>query len=86
VGIRLLSRRPLDPRAASGEAGATGARQLPVELELQGRFLELGRYLDGLQAGPILFTVEGVHLSRADKGSRLAMRMVAVAHIRHQGP
>lgn len=86
LGIRIVSMRPLEERAAPGDAGAPGARQLPVELEVQGSFLELGRYLEGLQAAPVLFTVEGVQVTRADKGSRLAMRMVAVAHVRPQGP
>jgi len=80
--IKIVSMRPLEERAASKGAPT---RQLPVEMELQGHFLDLGRYLEALQSAPVLFTVEGVQLTRADKGSRLAMRMVAVAHIRSQG-
>ncbi len=82
LGVKIVSMRPLQERAASRDVPT---RQLPVEMELQGRFLDLGRYLEGLQTAPALFTVEGVQLTRADKGSRLAMRMVAVAHIRPQG-
>jgi Tfp pilus assembly protein PilO len=82
LGIKIVSMRPLKERASSSDVPT---RQLPVEMELQGRFLDLGRYLEGLQTAPALFTVEGVQLTRADKGSRLAMRMVAVAHIRPQG-
>lgn len=83
LGIQIVSMRPLQERAASRDVPT---RQLPVELELQGRFLDLGRYLEGLQAAPLLFTIEGVRITRADKGTRLAMRMTAVAHIRPQGP
>lgn len=82
LGIKIVSMRPLEERAASSNAPT---RRFPVEMELQGRFLELGQYLEGLQNAPALLTVEGVHLTRADKGSRLAMRMVVVAHIRPQG-
>jgi len=84
LGVRIVSMRPLAERAASGDVPT---RQLPVELEIHGRFLDLGRYLEGLQTAPFLFTVERVQVTRADKeGSRLAMRMVAVAHVRPQGP
>jgi Tfp pilus assembly protein PilO len=86
LGVQIVSMRPLAERAASGDVPT---RQIPVELEIQGRFLDLGRYLEGLQSAPFLFTVEGVQLTRADKekeGLRLAMRMVAVAHVRPQGP
>jgi Tfp pilus assembly protein PilO len=86
LGIRIVSMRPLAERAASG---IVPTRQLPVELEIQGRFLDLGRYLEGLQSAPFLFTVEGVQVTRADKekeGLRLAMRLVAVAHVRPQEP
>jgi len=82
LGIKIVSMRPLQERASSTDIPT---RQFPVEMELQGRFLDLGRYLEGLQIAPALFTVEGVQLTRADKGSRLAMRMVVVAHIRPQG-
>ena len=84
LGVRIVSMRPLAERAASGDVPT---RQLPVELEIRGGFLDLGRYLEGLQAAPVLFTVEGLQMTRADKeGVRLAMRMVAVAHVRPQGP
>lgn len=79
LGVKIVSMRPLEERAASG---AAPTRQFPVEMELQGGFLDLGRYLEGLQTAPALLTIEGVQLTRADKGSRLAMRMVVVAHIR----
>ena len=84
LGVRIVSMRPLAERAASGDVPT---RQLPVELEIRGGYLDLGRYLEGLQAAPVLFTVEGLQMTRADKeGVRLAMRMVAVAHVRPQGP
>lgn len=82
LGIKIVSMRPLPERAASRDVPT---RRFPVEMELQGSFLGLGRYLEGLQAAPVLVTVEGIQVSRADKGSHLAMRMVAVAHIRPQG-
>jgi Tfp pilus assembly protein PilO len=83
LGIKVVSVRPLEERPTSGEIPT---RQLPIELELQGRFLDLGRYLEGLQTGPVLLTLEGVQLMRVDKGSRLALRVVAVVHVRPQGP
>ncbi len=82
LGIKVVSMRPLEERPTSGDIPT---RQLPIELELQGRFLDLGRYLEGLQTGPVLLTLEGVQLTRADKGSRLALRVVAVVHVRPQG-
>jgi Tfp pilus assembly protein PilO len=84
LGVQIVSMRPLAERAASTTAPT---RQLPVELEIRGGFLELSRYLEGLHVAPFLFTVEGVQMTRANKdGSRLAMKMVAVAHVRPQGP
>ena len=83
LGIKVVSMRPLEERPTSGEVPT---RQLPIELELQGRFLDLSRYLEGLQTGPVLLTLEGVQLTRVDKGSLLAMRVVAVVHVRPQGP
>jgi len=83
LGIKVVSMRPMEERATSSDVPT---RQLPIELELQGRFLDLSRYLEGLQTGPVLLTLEGVQLTRVDKGSRLAMRVVAVVHVRPPGP
>lgn len=82
LGVKLVSMRPLRERSA---ANNVPTRQFPVELELHGRFLDLGRYLEGLRTAPLLVTVEGIRLTRADTGSGLALRMVAVAHIRPRG-
>jgi Tfp pilus assembly protein PilO len=82
LGVKIVSMRPLGERAPSA---SVPTRQFPVEMELRGRFLDLGRYLEGLRAAPLLLTVEGVRLTRADTDSRLALRMVAVTHIRPRG-
>jgi Tfp pilus assembly protein PilO len=82
LGVKIVSMRPLRERAPSN---SVPTRQFPVEMELHGRFLDLGRYLEGLRTAPLLLTVEGVRLTRAGADSRLALRMVAVTHIRPRG-
>lgn len=82
LGVRIIAMKPLEERPAGGGL----IQRLPVEMELQGEFLGLGRYLEGLYNGSLFLSVEGLRLQRLQKGSdRLTIRMVAVAYMWRQG-
>ena len=82
-GVRILSIKPVDETAQDPRALL---KRLPVEVELRGRYLELGRFLEVLANGPLLFTFEGLRLKRDGKDSAtLTLKAVAVAYAWRKG-
>lgn len=78
LGIRILSMKPLEEKA-EGEL----YRRLPLELELQGSYLEVGRFLEALANGSLLFTFENLSFKRDGKdASSVTLKGVAVAYVR----
>lgn len=77
-GVRILSIKPMEETASNPRALL---KRLPVEVELKGRYLDLGRFLEALANGPLLFTFEGLRLKRDGKDSAtLTLKAVAVAY------
>lgn len=82
-GVRILSIKPVEETAQDPRALL---KRLPVEVELKGRYLELGRFLEALANGPLLFTFEGLRLKRDGKESAtLTLKAVAVAYAWQKG-
>ncbi len=75
--LRILSLKPIEEKARGGPY-----ERLPVELELQGPYLEVGRFLEALANGPLLFTFENLSFKRDGKeASSVTLKGVAVAYI-----
>ncbi|MBI3989582.1 MAG: type 4a pilus biogenesis protein PilO [candidate division NC10 bacterium] len=78
--IRILSMRPLEEKAKGDPY-----QRLPVELELQGPYLKVGRFLEMLANGPLLFTFENLSLKRDGKdASSITLKGIVVAYIQRR--
>lgn len=76
-GLRILSLKPLEEKAGGGPY-----ERLPVELELKGPFLPIGRFLEALANGSPLFTFEDLSFRRDGKeASSVTLKGKAVAYI-----
>ncbi len=69
MNVEIVSLRPEEPKTALDEKGnpltldGRAARILPLRLELEGTYENLGDYLAGLeQKLPVLFTIDGLTL------------------------
>lgn len=77
LGVRIVS---VTPKATPGP---TSERQIPVQLVLEGTYLELGRYLEALLKGPVLLTVSDLQVRSVKPGNpRLRMQLTLNAWIR----
>lgn len=82
-GVRILSIKPVDEKTQDPRVLL---KRLPVEVELRGRYLELGRFLEAFANGPLLFTFEGLRLRRDGQDSAtLTLNGVAVAYAWRKG-
>lgn len=77
LGVRIVS---VTPKAFPGP---TSERQVPVQLVVEGSYLDLGRYLETLLRGPVLLTVSDLQLRSAKAGNpRLRMQLTLQAWLR----
>ena len=77
LGVRIVSFTPKttpDP---------TPQRQIPVQLVLEGTYLQLGRYLEALLEGPVLLTISDLQIRSVKLGNpRLVMQLTLQAWLR----
>jgi type IV pilus assembly protein PilO len=77
LGVRIVS---VTPKAIPGP---TIERQIPVQLVLEGTYLDLGRYLEALLKGPVLLTVSDLQVRSMKPGNlRLRMQLTLNAWLR----
>ncbi len=77
LGVRIVS---VTPKAIPV---LTIERQIPVQLVLEGTYLQLGRYLEALLGGPVLLTVSDLQIRSVKPGDpRLRMQLTLQAWLR----
>lgn len=75
--IRILSMKPLGENPSPP---GTLYQRLPVEIQVQGRYIDLGKYLEGIKERSLLFTVDSLHLEKGEDPN-LSVRLVLVAYM-----
>ncbi|MFQ5881105.1 MAG: type 4a pilus biogenesis protein PilO [Candidatus Methylomirabilales bacterium] len=78
LGVRIIS---LSPKMTSSSKG-----QIPIEMVLEGTYLQLGRYLEALLSGPVFLTISDLQLKPVKFGSpQLTMHLSLKAWTREEG-
>lgn len=75
--LRILSMKPLEEKPPEPKALY---QRLPVEIQVQGRYLDLGRYLEGMKGKSLLFTLDSMRLQKGES-PYLTARFVLVAYM-----
>ncbi len=75
--LRILSMKPL---GENPPPPTTPYHRLPVEIQVQGRYIDLGKYLEEIKERSLLFTVDSLHLEKGEDPN-LSARLVLVAYM-----
>ena len=77
--IRIISMKPREEAKANPDSLC---ESLPIEMEIRGRYIDLGRYLEDLKDRPLLLNVESLQIRPDEKEAPiLSVHMVLTAYM-----